>query len=309
MHWYSFIPVDTLFFKGAEPMNLGENHTASANFPPPVQTITGALRTAILLQNNISIEDFYNNNIDSNMLSLIGPADKEAGFCVTGPLFQLNNIIFVPAPYSWFIEKEDKNNLFVKVYKSSPLKSSLIKIASRNLLWAKGEKGELETIGGKWIPIAELHTESDSITRKETHDFFFVEPRTGIALEKNRRVRERHLYTFNHARLNKNVGIVFGVDKSLPIAENGILKLGAEQRFGAYKKVSPIDFKKGESGHFLSLSVVEGTKAANDAVIAAGKIQYIGGWDMKKGFHKPMKGYFPAGSVFNKKLNDNFIEL
>ena len=47
----------------------------------------------------------------------------------------------------------------------------------------------------------------------------------------------------------------------------------------------------------------------NDAAVATGKIQYLGGWDMKKGFHKPMKGYFPAGSVFNKKLNDNFIEL
>jgi len=109
MDWYTFNPVDTLFFKGAEPMNLGENHTASANFPPPVQTITGALRTAVLMQNGISIEDYYKNNIDGDILTLIGPADKEAAFCVVGPLFQENNITFVPAPYSWFIEKEDKD--------------------------------------------------------------------------------------------------------------------------------------------------------------------------------------------------------
>jgi len=189
------------------------------------------------------------------------------------------------------------------------LNSSLIKTASQNLFWAKGTKGELETIGGKWISISDLHTESDSITKKEIHDFFFVESRTGIALEKNRRVREGHLYSFNHARLNKNVSIAFGVDKDLPISENGILKLGAEQRFGAYKKVPHIDFEKGKSGYSLSLSIVEGTQETNDAVVATGKIQYLGGWDMKKGFHKPMKGYFPAGSVFNKKLNNNFIEL
>ena len=290
-------------------MNLGEHHTASANFPPPIKTITGALRTAILMQNDISIKDYYNNNIDGEIFTLIGPADKEAGFCVTGPLFQLSSTTFMPAPYSWFIEKEERDNSFVKVYKSFLLNSSLIKTDSQNLFWSKGEKGELETLGGKWISSSDLHTENDSITQKEIHDFFYVEPRTGIALEKNRSVKEGHLYSFNHARLNQNVSIIFGVDKDLPISESGILKLGAEQRFGAYKKVPHIDVKKGESGYFLSLSIVEGTQEANDNVVATGKIQYLGGWDMKKGFHKPMKGYFPAGSVFDKKFNDNFIEL
>jgi len=45
-------------------------------------------------------------------------------------------------------------------------------------------------------------------------------------------------------------------NKDLPISDSGILKLGAEQRFGAYKKVSPIEFKKSDTGNFMSLSIV-----------------------------------------------------
>jgi CRISPR-associated protein Cmr3 len=59
----------------------------------------------------------------------------------------------------------------------------------------------------------------------------------------------------------------------------------------------------------LSLSIIEGTDEANHAVVATGKIQYLGGWDLHKGFHKPMRGFFPAGTVYNKKLNNNFVAM
>ena len=55
MDWYKFNPVDTLFFRGAEPMIMGENHTVSHVFPPPAHTLSGALRTAVLIQNGISL--------------------------------------------------------------------------------------------------------------------------------------------------------------------------------------------------------------------------------------------------------------
>ena len=70
MNWYSFEPADTLFFRGAEPMNIGENHTATANFPPPARTLEGALRTTILKQNKIPIDQYYDNNTLSVMQGL-----------------------------------------------------------------------------------------------------------------------------------------------------------------------------------------------------------------------------------------------
>ncbi len=99
------------------------------------------------------------------------------------------------------------------------------------------------------------------------------------------------------------------MDKDLPISDNGVLNLGAEQRFGLYTKIPGINFNVGSSGFFMSVSQTAGTEQANESVVATGKIQYQGGWDIKKGFHKPMTGFFPPGSVFSKKLDDNFIEI
>jgi len=309
MNWYSFKPADTLFFRGAEPMNIGENHTATANFPPPARTMEGALRTTILKQNNIPIDQYYDNNIDSELLKIIGHADKKAGFSVIGPLFEMDKTIYVPAPYSWFFDKDDGEEKKIKIYKSRLIKTSLVKTSLENIFWAKGEKGELETFGGKWISLSDLYSQDNIVSKKEINDFYHIENRTGIALAGNRSVREHHLYSFSHARLNKNVNLIFGVDKDLLISDKGILKLGAEQRFGLYNKIPDIDFNNSSSGLFMSISQAAGTEQANESVVATGKIQYQGGWDMKEGFHKPMTGFFPPGSVFNKKLNDNFIEI
>lgn len=309
MNWYNFEPADTLFFRGAEPMNIGENHTATVNFPPPARTLEGALRTTILKQNKIAIDHYYNNNIDGELLTIIGPADKQAGFSVIGPLFEQDDSIYVPAPYSWYFDKDDGKKEKVKIYKSRLLKTSLLKTSLKNLFWAKGEQSELKTLGGKWISLSDLYSQNNIISKKEINDFYHVENRTGIALDNNRSVRPHHLYSFSHARLNKNVKLIFGVDKNLPISNKGILKLGAEQRFGLYSKIPDINFNNSSSGLFMSISQTAGTEQANESVVATGKIQYQGGWDMKKGFHKPMAGFFPPGSVFNDKLNDNFIEI
>ena len=74
-NWYSFTPADTLFCKGAEPMNLGENHTATQLFPPPAQTIAGAVRTAILVQNEISFKDYAEGNVPPNIADANGEAE------------------------------------------------------------------------------------------------------------------------------------------------------------------------------------------------------------------------------------------
>lgn len=310
MNWYKLSPVDTLFFRGAEPMIMGESHTVSQLFPPPAQTIAGAVRTAVLVQNNISFDDYANGNVPQNIPNAIGKAGEDAPFNLIGPLFMIDNEICIPAPYSWFMEKEDQGNEEVKIFKCKPLKSRLIKTDSPQIYWAKGERGELVSLGGMWVKLSDIYSENGKIPVKSSGDFFVFEQRTGVALHENRKVRDGHLYSFNHARLAQNVSMVFGIDKNLPFAESGVLKIGAEQRFGGYEKLpaSIISFK--ETGElFLSLSVIAGSEEVNNAVIATGKIQYLGGWDLTKGFHKPMKGYFPPGSVFSKKLNNNFIAI
>jgi len=90
MEWYAFCPSGTLLCKGAEPMEMGEDHHASHIFPPTPQTIVGALRTATLVQNGISFVDYYKSNAPTHILSTIGEAVNPDPFQVIGPLFRID---------------------------------------------------------------------------------------------------------------------------------------------------------------------------------------------------------------------------
>mgnify|MGYP006283712753 CR=1 FL=1 len=313
MNWYSFTPQDTLFFRGAESAEMGADHSASTLFPPPVQTIMGALRTAVLMQNAIPFSEYTGSSFNNEtIISSIGKSDDPSPFAITGPLFMEDDNVYVPAPYSWFMDenkskgKRGNNHVTkdVSVLKSETLSSRLF-VSDDVLEWTRGK--DLQTMGGKWIQVNSLREET--VTLYDLNYFAEPEVRTGIAL-RGRSVREGHLYSFRHYRLKPGIQLLFGVDKDLPIAEKGTLRLGAEKRFGEYNHLKDISIQhKGGTGKYMSLSIIEGSSEVKESVVATGKPQYIGGWDMKKRFHKPMKGYFPAGTVLREAINNNCIEL
>jgi CRISPR-associated protein Cmr3 len=318
MNWYSFTPQDTLFFRGAEPANMGENHTATMIFPPAAHTIAGAIRTAVLTQNGIDFKKYSAGTLppeQDSILAAIGKSGEESPFDVIGPLFFKDGKLWAPCPYVWFAEKKDKQNIDLRkraITVSARLgKNTLLKTsASENLFWAKGNN--LEALGGGWVCLDELCKPSEEKTILENSDFFVSENRTGIALDvkdQRRKAREGHLYSFVHARLQEGVSLAFGVTKKLPVADIGVLKLGAEQRFGEYRLLKSINLPQGKSSLFMTLSILSGNDELNQCCVATGRILYYGGWDLHRGFHKPMKGYFPAGSVFTEQINENFIKL
>jgi CRISPR-associated protein Cmr3 len=190
-----------------------------------------------------------------------------------------------------------------------------------NLLWAKGDTADLVSLGGRWMYLENLQSSKNRLKTYTREDLYDVEPRTGIALDfgkkgpmrsKNyRTVREGHLYSFNHARLKPGIHLIFGVSSSLPLQEKGILKLGGEQRFGSYVQSTRDVFSPAlkDSGHYLALSMAPCTEQHADALIATGGIVHLGGWDMSRGFHKPITSYYPAGTVFSKKISPNLISF
>jgi CRISPR-associated protein Cmr3 len=316
MSWFSFEPQDTLYCRGAEPSLMGESHVASAIFPPPAHTIMGAVRTAMLVQNGISFKDYGRPDFqDEKIISAIGRAGEASPFSVRGPFFHADGRIWVPCPYTWYREKEnritpEKNSAKIAVTKSAPLRTALIRTSSGDKpRWAKG--GDMETLGGSWVSFEDLLAPVETKEIRTSADFYVSEPHTGIALDtKTRRtVRKSHIYSFLHARLHHGVRIVFAIDKEIPLADDGVLKVGAEQRFGFYKKMESIEIKPGSSRLFMALSLMAIDETANKSLVATGRVVYLGGWDMKKGFHKPKKGFFPAGSVFDREIHDNCIEL
>jgi len=299
-NWYSFEPNDTVFFRGSEPMVKGQDHNANFNFPPPIHTIAGAIRTY-----------FYNidkKNNENKFSDIIKIGEEYGGFKLVGPFFKIDEKIYLPAPYSWFVEKSSASSESkeYKIIKSYPIQSDLIKTSSSDLYWAKGEN-ELESIGGKWINYDDLINGAGEIEIKKIENFYVSEPRTGIALNKDHTVRKSHIYSFNHCRLRDKVSLIFGIDID-DLGDKGILILGAEQRFGKFKREDLKINLEEDGALFMSLSLTPISTEANNSVVATGKIQYLGGWDLHRGFHKPMKGYFPAGTVFNKKF-DNCINI
>lgn len=319
--WYAYTPVDTVFCKGAEPMEMGADHSAGSIFPPPVETISGALRAEVLRQNDVSIRKYRDKECDQNILSSIGQCGCEAPFKVFGPLFRKNGRFLVSAPYSWFVEKGRlKKRNRVPVHKGFLMEHRLLSTDTDGVLWVRGQSSELASLGGLWIDKDSLASDVDEIDVWGAEDLFDFEQRTGIGLDFTKKencrstsfrtVRKGLIYTFSHARLKPDVELVFGVNAQLPLEKEGCLSLGGERRFGRYHLLSsPPQFKDSGNGYFQTLSLIPYSDNLASNIVASGKSVRIGGWDMHRGFHKPMRNYMPAGTVFNEKIDINLVAI
>ncbi len=325
--WYKIEPIDTLFFKTAEPMDIGETHSANLIFPPTPNTIRGAFRTLVLKENKISIKDYYSNKIDEKILNTIGSSEEETPFEIIGPFFLKDGKFYIPTPYLWYkskIKTAEDDNLKDDILIPKKIELKNIKYISSeindNLLWVEDEN--IKSLGGNYIDI-ETFKKLNTIDKSKNSKYelksieYFVEQenRIGIARDsKARIVRESHIYSFPHIRLKKYTSLIIGLTKNLQIEKNGIIELGAEKRKAYYSEI--IDFAKEwedltkiKGEYFMSLTIVEGNEIANRNIISTGKIQYIGGWNLKKRFHKPLKGYYPQGTVFSQNINSICIPI
>lgn len=356
-------PVDTLFFRGAEPMVTGENHHVSILFPPMPSTILGALRTGILVQKEISFQEFTTEKtIDGNVRKLLGSPD-EPGFSLTGLLFSVrqrdNELLFFPAPTHWFAPKKELEQ--IKEHNSEPVQIPIIpsqplpekakefglcSSLTKEWYWAKNKDGgELVSLEGYWVTEPLLQTPDSGKALSElgqlqdhssmeklilpSQAFYVSETRTGIARNRDKMVKDGHLYSTTHIRLFPEVSLKVLVDKPLNevLSPAGILQLGGEQRVVRYKlEKSPRLLQEKVVGKtWLAMSPVTSKAVAQlnpePDGIASGKLLRIGGWEMKKGndtdktrgFHRSMEGWYPAGTVLffkePKNVADGFMVI
>lgn len=316
--WYEFIPSDTLFFRGSEPLDPKVTYKTELLFPPSTSVISGAMRTAALIQKNISIREYKNGHEIKEQIGEYGSSGSNVPFSVIGPILKKNNIYYIPSPYSYYTE-DNVNKKRIKILPAKDLTDDVIdalgiKGSAGIRQWVRHKK-DIETIGGGWISLDAvknrkmvLDTETELIlgTKKEK-TLFAVESRTGIEIDSNRSVKESRIYSANHIRLNRNVSMVWGIDRDCGISSEGVLTLGGEQRFGRYEKMQDFPVFTENGSHYMSLGPVKVDGDSRNCLIASGKIIYRGGWDLKKQFHKRMEPYYPPGSVFSRKINENCI--
>lgn len=354
--WLKLDPLDTLFFRGSEPMLAGESHEVASRFPPLPSTLVGALVTAILGQRGL-LGDWLAGRLQKirQNYPLLGEPPVEdgetyqPGFQVTGPLLVApvqdgQDECFFPAPAHWFAVKGSKANAAesLTVQVAEPLAPE-----ARNLgltgtvpepVWIRNpQASDLETLSGHWVNRAALEAMQggqgslrpcrclEEVSPKEPvllpqKALADREKRVGIALESHRRPRRGHFYVAVHQRLAPGVRLLVGLSEELVphyLDESGLMQLGGENRLVRYEVCFPApDLPSGSGPWFLALNPVPFAIleewGLQDRPRVSGPLLRVAGWDLKRGFHKPVTAYFPAGTVIHRpegKMPFGFMPL
>jgi len=329
--WLALEPVDSLTFRGSETMVAGESHEATTLFPPLPSTLTGALRSAVLMQQGIAPREYLDAPADyAADFPLLGSPEKP-GFSLVGPLFMVGNTPLFPAPGHWFKEKVNVSaprtkRTTIRVQTATPIpdqyRETGITGSVRHPFWVTGpEFPEKEPMTAYWVNaqalqeakrsrVFALDDSLDAVAGPTAAaiplgELYGEEIRYGIALEEGlRRVREGHLFSSRHIRLKTGVYLLIGIITSSlnGLQPQGILQLGGEQRICRYQLLDNLELPHNPDGELLmTLSPVESNRlpeTLRNSPRAGGQLLRIGGWDMAKGFHKPTLTLFPAGTVF-----------
>lgn len=324
--WYEITPMDTLFFRGARPMESGQE-AAETFFPPPVSVILGALRTAVLKQKGISFSVFKDGKTDEtiNIIKLIGSWGNPAPFSVAAVLLKKDKNIYTTAPANWFVDRSkditevgDLAGLNICSAKTAVAKKMNITNSSDNIPIMPADRVAVPLMG-YWVDLKfllEWYEKTDTTISHgdilSTKDFFNTEKRIGIGLNADKQTNEGKIYSADHIRLKEQVTILIGIDKDIGLANNGIISFGGEQRVCGYnclseKEVPQLAIVK--SDKYLSLAPLELTNEILGKIVCAQKPVIISGWDMAKRSPKPTTSWLPAGTVFNSNINDNLVPL
>jgi CRISPR type III-B/RAMP module-associated protein Cmr3 len=110
MTTYHVTPNDTLFFRGGEPMGMGESHFQTSVFPPSPETFIGAVRTSVIVHKGDGDFEGYKNGTynDTSWFKEIGLKELPNTFQFTGPFVIKDKDILLPAPGNLFTDADKK---------------------------------------------------------------------------------------------------------------------------------------------------------------------------------------------------------
>jgi len=343
--WLRIGPLDTLFFKGSEPMIAGVSHEVRTVFPPMPATLVGAVRSAILGQRNIDPYQYTDGNNEDIIRQFphLGAPDAP-GFRLAGPLFEVTSgnrrEVLLPAPAHWHGSPEEaESHGSMQVSAAEPATDLLKDVGlcgnTTDPLWLLDPRGNnIKSLAGWWANAAAIEAMANGKTELaasvSTRDIrpgqpaifplsalFVTEARTGIALDLPiRRVREGHLYSATHVRLLPGVAMLAGLSKMLcpkTLDPQGIMLIGGEQRVARYECLGEMDVVLPATGTgnrwALTVSTIPWAEFMDSELAglprASGPLIRMGGWDMKKRFHKDTTAWLPPGaSVYLEDKKD-----
>ena len=316
--------IDTLFFRDGKPFAMGDDVWADGIFPPLPSVLYGAMRTAYMFQNGLSVEELEKQTTDfkiSNIYLLIGNENLEVS-----PAF--------PFPYD-MIKPKNQPPIFLDIENNDGINSSayaVLKTEQKEKAEDAHGKSVLEDTSFKCY-LRGLESDIFSINLSK---YIISEPKIGIARSKTTRTTsgdaEGKMYRVNMQRMSvidddniENI-IKIGVDYEglNDLEKNGIFRLGGENKSVQYRIVenteinisldnihsniikvyfaTPTIFENGWCPQVFLNGNLEGV-SFQLLTYAIGKPLYAGGFDMKMQKPKYMFKAIPAGSVYYLQTN------
>lgn len=304
--FYEIQPLDTLFFRGSTPMEAGLMNAVSM-FPPSESVIKGAFWTSYCKENCKNFSE--------------GLIDEKIPFDVEGLYLKKNEKYYIPCPTTWYYDsektvslgKELKGKKLVVAKDCSEIMNTLgMSSSAGKIVFVKPEV-DAQSLLGAWVCVDYFKNPNRFLSDDVilfSKEIFSFESRTGVALDENRKAKEGQLYSSSHVRLNEEVSFVIQFSDNIDISDKGIISLGGEKRISNYERIDGFSLEFIKDGEqYLSLMPIEATKENLESVISSGKLIVTSGWDLAKGFHKSTTNWIPAGTVFNKKINNSCVAI
>jgi len=330
-------PFDTLFFRDGRPLEA--NTDAFSKFPPSPETFYGAIRSAIILQQNISLDEFYNSNDSLN--EEIGTKNEPGNLLIKGPILMKEGLRYFPLPIDLLYDNEGKSlyELSLKsdlpFFSNSPnIKYLLFNEFPENLEYKQFFISEFDLLNY-------LNGTTPGISEENNSYFFFKSDfRMGNRLKQSQKiVDEGALFSFEHIQLTENQMLndktsIYLKTNSKLLEESGLLRLGGESKAAKYDTIEEIeeicineetlqsinDSKKFKL-YFATPAIFDCgwySKWMKDGnyqnvkleLIGAtvGKYDSFGGWDLVKRCPKDSYRTVPAGSVYYFKITEGTAE-
>ncbi len=336
MEWYFIEPSDVWFFRDARPFNQGGNMTPGL-FPPFPTTLAGAFRSYLLARSNVDFADFDSLKPSPEAVKLqgvIGSSTSIGKFKLCGPFLarqdwqRSQTLIYVPLPNDVFQYKNQQQPPF-RAYRpnhEAPKAANWDTAEQLHpLMPPRGERQDEPGMRG-WL-------NENALKRylSDQQDFTAEPPpytedlRLGIGMDHQRRKpKDSMLYTASYSALASNTANRYGLavqvnGDEIDLPEQGVLSLGGESRAAHFQKFDPHPtpaFHVTQDTQHIKLVLltpawfdrgwqpkVGWSKLLNDLPVelvsaSLGRPVYFGGWDLARGWHKPMVACLPAGSVF-----------
>ena len=311
MKYWQFEALDSLFFRGAKPFNMGEGGFLDSQFPPSAQTLAGVIRAAIGEAKGVDWAKFRDGK-RPEIATLIGQESDDHGqLSFAGPYVFQGGLRLYPVPLHLLYS--DKERKWGRLQPSpTALKTDMGDMRLPEVAAPKIEGAK--PLENAWLSKDDmqkvLQGELPATFFKES-DLFEQESRTGIGRDnQKRKTIDGQLYFTRHIRLKAGVRIGMGVAGVDDIEPASMVRLGGEGRMAslcitdAEQGIKPAQVQ-GKAMIVLLTHADFNGKSEPDlpegvSLVSAcvGKAVREGGWDYAKAQPKPLKSLVPAGSVF-----------